>query len=293
MLNYIKLNFKLMTKKKTFIVAFAVMLAIAIAFPFVTYIRYMKNFEFNMPAANSVFMANTFMQCWDYLVVIFPFLVVFPYAMSFYDENKLGVKFYIQTRGDRKKYYFSQIIVCFFGMFIIIAVSYSLNIILNSILFPKDGNDYLSTISRYSINYVPNILDDNLAMNVLSKGMSFKYLYINYLQIYNLIITLIAATVGGVMSVAAYVFSLFVRQGKVFILLFSFIVFEIFSTIDTVLVSMASKGKCYLMTSILNYMSTCTHSQAGKNYIYILLVMLSFVIAEILVVKRKIKEDEL
>ena len=183
MLNYIKLNFKLMTKKKTFIVAFAVMLAIAIAFPFVTYIRYMKNFEFNMPAANSVFMANTFMQCWDYLVVIFPFLVVFPYAMSFYDENKLGVKFYIQTRGD--------------------------------------------------------------------------------------------------------------RQGKVFILLFSFIVFEIFSTIDTVLVSMASKGKCYLMTSILNYMSTCTHSQAGKNYIYILLVMLSFVIAEILVVKRKIKEDEL
>lgn len=88
-------------------------------------------------------------------------------------------------------------------------------------------------------------------------------------------------------------FSLFVRQGKVFILLFSFIVFEIFSTIDTVLVSMASKGKCYLMTSILNYMSTCTHSQAGKNYIYILLVMLSFVIAEILVVKRKIKEDEL
>ena len=55
MLNYIKLNFKLMTKKKTFIVAFAVMLAIAIAFPFVTYIRYMKNFEFNMPAANSVF----------------------------------------------------------------------------------------------------------------------------------------------------------------------------------------------------------------------------------------------
>ena len=34
----IKLNFKLMTKKKTFIVAFAVMLAIAIAFPFVTYI---------------------------------------------------------------------------------------------------------------------------------------------------------------------------------------------------------------------------------------------------------------
>ena len=59
MLNYIKLNFKLMTKKKTFIVAFAVMLAIAIAFPFVTYIRYMKNFEFNMPAANSVFMANT------------------------------------------------------------------------------------------------------------------------------------------------------------------------------------------------------------------------------------------
>ena len=92
------------------------------------------------------------------------------------------------------------------------------------------------------------------------------------------------------MSVAAYVFSLFVRQGKVFILLFSFIVFEIFSTIDTVLVSMASKGKCYLMTSILNYMSTCTHSQAGKNYIYILLVMLSFVIAEILVVKRKIKE---
>ena len=62
-----------MTKKKTFIVAFAVMLAIAIAFPFVTYIRYMKNFEFNMPAANSVFMANTFMQCWDYLVVIFHF----------------------------------------------------------------------------------------------------------------------------------------------------------------------------------------------------------------------------
>lgn len=113
MLNYIKLNFKLMTKKKTFIVAFAVMLAIAIAFPFVTYIRYMKNFEFNMPAANSVFMANIFMQCWDYLVVIFPFLVVFPYAMSFYDENKLGVKFYIQTRGGRKKYYFSQIIVCF------------------------------------------------------------------------------------------------------------------------------------------------------------------------------------
>lgn len=108
-----------------------------------------------------------------------------------------------------------------------------------------------------------------LPMNVLSKGMSFKYLYINYPQIYNLIITLIAATVGGVMSVAAYVFSLFVRQGKVFILLFSFIVFEIFSTIDTVLVSMASKGKCYLHDiNFKLYVHLYTFTGRKKLYIY-------------------------
>lgn len=292
MFNYLKVNMRIMIKKKTFLFSLGIMLLICLTLPFIYFWNYRDYYVYQMPAAYSVFVGNDMGMAWKYIQLIMPFLVIFPYSMSFYDDSMSGVNIYYLTRGDRKKYYFSQMLTCFIGGVIVIGIPFLINILMNTIIFPAEGNDYLTTLNRYYVGWSSSVTGSNVVFKTVSKGIVLKKLYVDYPQIYNIVITILASIIAGVMSIATYTFSLIIRKSRIFIFLFSYIFFQLFAMIDSVLYDRWDEVNAYICTNITSYMSF-TQGQIGKVYIGFLGVMILVVLLEIKIVMQRISKDEL
>ncbi len=292
MFNYLKVNMRIMIKKKTFLFSLGIMLIICLTLPFIYFWNYRDYYVYQMPAAYSVFVGNDMGMAWKYIQLIMPFLVIFPYSMSFYDDSMSGVNIYYLTRGDRKKYYFSQMLTCFIGGVIVIGIPFLVNILMNTIIFPAEGNDYLTTLNRYYVGWSSSVTGSNVVFKTVSKGIVLKKLYVDYPQIYNIAITILASIIAGVMSIATYTFSLIIRKSRIFIFLFSYIFFQLFAMIDSVLYDRWDEVNAYICTNITSYMSF-TQGQIGKVYIGFLGVMILVVLLEIKIVMQRISKDEL
>lgn len=292
MFNYLKVNMRIMIKKKTFLFSLGIMLIICLTLPFIYFWNYRDYYVYQMPAAYSVFVGNDMGMAWKYIQLIMPFLVIFPYSMSFYDDSMSGVNIYYLTRGDRKKYYFSQMLTCFIGGVIVIGIPFLVNILMNTIIFPAEGNDYLTTLNRYYVGWSSSVTGSNVVFKTVSKGIVLKKLYVDYPQIYNIVITILASIIAGVMSIATYTFSLIIRKSRIFIFLFSYIFFQLFAMIDSVLYDRWDEVNAYICTNITSYMSF-TQGQIGKVYIGFLGVMILVVLLEIKIVMQRISKDEL
>lgn len=290
--NYLKVNMRIMIKKKTFLFSLGIMLLICLTLPFIYFWNYRDYYVYQMPAAYSVFVGNDMGMAWKYIQLIMPFLVIFPYSMSFYDDSMSGVNIYYLTRGDRKKYYFSQMLTCFIGGVIVIGIPFLINILMNTIIFPAEGNDYLTTLNRYYVGWSSSVTGSNVVFKTVSKGIVLKKLYVDYPQIYNIVITILASIIAGVMSIATYTFSLIIRKSRIFIFLFSYIFFQLFAMIDSVLYDRWDEVNAYICTNITSYMSF-TQGQIGKVYIGFLGVMILVVLLEIKIVMQRISKDEL
>ena len=281
-----------MIKKKTFLFSLGIMLLICLTLPFIYFWNYRDYYVYQMPAAYSVFVGNDMGMAWKYIQLIMPFLVIFPYSMSFYDDSMSGVNIYYLTRGDRKKYYFSQMLTCFIGGVIVIGIPFLINILMNTIIFPAEGNDYLTTLNRYYVGWSSSVTGSNVVFKTVSKGIVLKKIYVDYPQIYNIVITILASIIAGVMSIATYTFSLIIRKSRIFIFLFSYIFFQLFAMIDSVLYDRWDEVNAYICTNITSYMSF-TQGQIGKVYIGFLGVMILVVLLEIKIVMKRISKDEL
>lgn len=292
MFNYLKVNMRIMIKKKTFLFSLGIMLLICLTLPFIYFWNYRDYYVYQMPAAYSVFVGNDMGMAWKYIQLIMPFLVIFPYSMSFYDDSMSGVNIYYLTRGDRKKYYFSQMLTCFIGGVIVIGIPFLINILMNTIIFPAEGNDYLTTLNRYYVGWSSSVTGSNVVFKTVSKGIVLKKIYVDYPQIYNIVITILASIIAGVMSIATYTFSLIIRKSRIFIFLFSYIFFQLFAMIDSVLYDRWDEVNAYICTNITSYMSF-TQGQIGKVYIGFLGVMILVVLLEIKIVMKRISKDEL
>ncbi len=292
MFNYLKVNMRIMIKKKTFLFSLGIMLIICLTLPFIYFWNYRDYYVYQMPAAYSVFVGNDMGMAWKYIQLIMPFLVIFPYSMSFYDDSMSGVNIYYLTRGDRKKYYFSQMLTCFIGGVIVIGIPFLVNILMNTIIFPAEGNDYLTTLNRYYVGWSSSVTGSNVVFKTVSKGIVLKKLYVDYPQIYNIAITILASIIAGIMSIATYTFSLIIRKSRIFIFLFSYIFFQLFAMIDSVLYDRWDEVNAYICTNITSYMSF-TQGQIGKVYIGFLGVMILVVLLEIKIVMKRISKDEL
>ena len=288
----LKVNLNIMIKQKTFMFAFFIMLVICTCLPFVYFMMYRGCFEYQMPAAYSVFVGNEMGLAWKYIQLIMTFLIIFPYSMSFYNDYVSGANIYYQTRSGRRNYYMCQMLTCFVGGMIIIAVPFLVNIVLNSIIFPVHGNDYITTQNKYSVMWSESITGKNQIFRTLLKGITLKKLYIDFPQLFNIVITIFAGITAGIMSVTAYTFSIVIRKNRMFIFLFSYIFFQFFAMINSVLYSSWSEKNIYICTSITSYMSYIP-GQQGKVYIAFALFLLLLLLLDIKLILRKISKDEL
>lgn len=287
---YIKYNFHLMQKNKSFRFAFLLLLFISILTPLYYAFRYRGAYRYELPSADTLYIANGGGQCWSYLQLVFPFLIVLPYSFSFMRESKSGVLFYVQTRGDRKTYYYSQMIVCFLGTALVFLIPLCLNILLNSILFPVNGNDYISSYHRYDANWSNMIMGEGFYRPTLFRGIIFKGLAIYHPQLYNLLYAVWLSVSSGVMGMFAYGISIVFRRGAIALLIANYLFFQVFFVLDR----LSENGvlfPVYINMNLTDYLSDGLFHHGLVYPLYVLFILCEVGICRS-VVCRQLKRDE-
>lgn len=285
-------NLNIMMRKKTFRFSFMLVMLLCIYLPFFYAVKYRYLSAIQLPTAHTLYVGNALGLGWKYIQLVFPFLVIFPYSMSFFDESKEGTILYVQARNGRKQYYVSQLITCFIGGFIMLCIPFMVNILLNTIIFPANANDYISTYDQYTDNWSGCITGSNIVFPVISKGYILKNIYINNPQLHNVLFAMLSGLIAGVMSMLAYAFSIFIKKSRLFIFLMMYIFFQIFAMIDSVLFERWDEANAYICTNITSYISN-GFLQVGRAYWLfwcLIVVALLFVIK---VVKGRIVDDEI
>jgi hypothetical protein len=265
---------------------------LCIYLPFYYALKYKGVDTLQLPSASTLYVGNAVGLAWKYVQLLFPFLVIFPYSMSFFEESKAGMLMYVQVRNGRKQYYYSQLITCFIGGFIIICIPFLVNILLNSIIFPESGNDYISTYNQFTWNWRATITGSNVVFPVLYKGFILKNLFVNHPQLYNVLFAILSGFTAGIMSMLAYAFSMFIKKSRLFIFLMMYILFQAFAMLDSVLVDRWDETTIYVRTNIVEYISNGL-LQPGKVYwlFWGLLLIIFFIATRI--VRGRIAEDEI
>lgn len=285
-------NFKIMVRQKTFQFAFGVMLLICIGLPLFYFMKYFGAYEYELPSADSVFIASNGSVYWEYLSLVLPCFLLLPYGFSYMNEHKSGVAIYIQARNERRNYYYSQMLTCFLGTMIVVTIPFVINIILNSILFPNSGNNEIwgSGYHKYSLGWQYYVMGEGYSKNTIAHGAFFKYLFIDHPQINNLLVAIVSGFILGLIACLFYSISLLVKRGSIWLLLASYLTFQVFHVFDS-LWDKACFGGYYINLNILDYCSGGL-PEHGKLYpvMFGILIFLTFI--SLIIIHMQIKKDE-
>lgn len=290
MLKYVKYNLNLMTKQKTFQFVFALMLLISIAFPIYYVVSYWGVYDYALPSADTLYIGNSAGICWQYFYLIVPFLIVLPYGFSFMNENKSGVLLYVQTRGERKDYYYGQLIACFIGTTFVFLIPFLLNVLLNALLFPVNGSDYISTNNFYDYNWVSSVMGTNFFKETLVEGFIFKSIAINHPQFYNVIYAVWSGFALGIMGMFVYSVSIIFQKNTLSLFIGNYLFFMIFMVLDRILEN--SSFPFYINTNLASYLSN-GHFNNGQVYPLYLLFLLCEAVISVSIIKYRLRKDEL
>lgn len=288
---YMKYNLKIMLKKKLFWIVLYGMLFMAVGMPLYNVWRYRGCFDYELPSADILYLGNYNGLAWGYISVLVPFLIVLPYGFSYISEVRTGTKNYVQVRGTRKMYYYTQLFVCFLSVFFVFFFPFLINICLNGAFFPVNGNDHITLTHVGTSNWSANITGSNFLKNVFHHGMILKQIVINYPQLYNVIFAGIASVSLGIMGMFIYAISLILKKNYVYLMITSFMIFQLFIvcnhfSYDEIFSSV------YIDLKLTDYLANRMIA-SGKDYIVFGILMLAGVLVSVLIIRRRIVRDEL
>jgi hypothetical protein len=288
---YIKYNFCVMTKGKLFWIAFLGMLCLAVGMPLYHVWQYRGYYTYQLPSADTLYLGNYNGIVWSYLCMLFPFLIVLPYGFSYISEVRSGARNYVQTRGTRRVYYYAQFCVCFLSVFLVFFVPLIINIVLNGVFFPVNGNDYITLTHLGTSNWGSYITGSSFTKPVLHHGMILKHLVMDYPQLYNVIFAGIAGVGAGIMGMFIYAVSLVIRKHYIYLLIASFLLFQFFIVLNRY----SYHGKfssVYVDLNPTDYLANRMIAN-GKDYIIFGLLMLAELIVSGIIIQIRTKRDEL
>lgn len=288
LMNSIKFNLKIMSKQITFRFIFAMMLIICVGMPVYYVIKFWGFYAYELPSADTLYIGNSAGMCWQYLALLFPFIIIFPYSTAFLRENKWGVNMYVQVRGERKHYYIAQVITCFIGTFLIFFLPFLLNILLNALLFPMNGNDYVSTYNAYDRNWVDMTMGYGFYKMTLFQGVIFKKIAVCEPQLYNLIYAVWTSFAAGVMAMFTYAVSIVLHKKTLYIFIVNYLFFTSFSIVDRIV---EAKSRVYINTTLTDYLSNGLFNH-GLVYLFYLLFLFGELICSFLIIRNRLQDDE-
>ena len=148
-----------------------------------------------------------------YFQLLFPFIVIFPFSFSYYeDRERKSIGFWMR-RGTRRQYFISKAIACFLGSFLCVWVPFMVNLFLVKTTFPSSGITGNGTM--YSHWITQNIYNETQRTGYIP----FVELYVLYPVIYHCVLIVLISGLAGLFGVLAYVLSYYIKNNKLKIFL--------------------------------------------------------------------------
>lgn len=171
----------------------------------------------DMLQGSSLFVGWAIAPFSKYFVIFFPFILAIPWSFSYFEENTSGVCLYSIFKIGKKRYYFAKLLFGFIGNFLIVAIPYFINIFLNYITFPENGNTIFG-----------NKMDPLYYRN-LTPGTHFPFLkiYMEHEIFYISMYTLYLSCLAGILGIFSCVVAGFIRKNKVFLFIPLYLLFYI------------------------------------------------------------------
>lgn len=276
MYNILKCQCKLMFSKKNFWIGFFTVTCYALA-SYLVHVKGYYNKDLSQVSDRRELVCFwTFDSMLKYLDVLFPFLVVLPFSMSYFEDCDSKMLGFWLRRTGKKKYYTAKAIVSFMGSFLMIAIPFLANLILVWITFPENGelNDgpLFSEIFYHNLN----------GLHELGQTYWYPLLYLLMFQpfLYNCLYILLISVLSGVLGVVAYSVSFFIKKYKLLLLLPIYLFFWVLSMLDTYTDGFTKELFDYVL-----------RGNEFDSYLYFYCVLGILVIVSVVLIRRQIKKD--
>ncbi len=213
---------------------------------------------------------------------IYIFILLLPFSFSYVNERKRNMTHCLQMRMGVRRYYYENLLLCFLGSFFMFFIPFAIQIGLNQVLFNSE------LIHGFTYNYMANISGDSWSTTLYTRGIPFKWLFINHPQFYNLLYGFFFSALCGIMSMFVYALSFSVKQYAVVLLLPLFVITQIQDKL--VAISQELFGS-YIELRMEEYVSVLGYR--GQCVWYILGLVILFLGATYFLTERQCKGDQL
>jgi len=261
--NNITAQIKLMVKTKSFRTAFTLVFLLAIA-SYLYQLFEMRNVDISlMKSSTMLFMLNDTTRLLKYFEILLPILAVFPFVFSYLDDSNLKTFPYLLTRQSKRSYFISKYITSIIGGFLIIFIPLLINLILCSVTFPFNNNNFFG--GSFSINFEGILLGTSRAINTRHYGLPFLRIFLISPTLYNVLFIVIASVFSSALASFAFAFSMFFKNNKVILILPTFLLMRLLQFLDVFAYSLTNKGINYLNLNFLSYIEVSGFT-LGKSY---------------------------
>lgn len=210
-------QFKLMLKRKSFIITLSVMILYSVFVFIFNCIMYFNDDITSVKAAKYMFLGSDFANTpFVIFSLLFPIVVALPFSDTFFEERKNRTSEFCIMRESNNTYYYSKMITVFFSGFLVISIPLLVNMLLNFIAFPLD-----SSIDATNFSYI----NSSLFGAVMETGL-FQTLFAQNMYLYNLVYLFFASINGGLIAVSTYQFSFFYKKSRIFLICSFFIAYH-------------------------------------------------------------------
>lgn len=285
-LSSIRMQCNLMIHKKGFQFSFLISLLYCLGTYIYYALTYLHKDISTLFSAQSLFADYELTIFYPIFSSIYPFLLVFPFAFCFITDTQIKIKDVVKIRTGNSPYFVSQAITCMIGAFLIIFIPFVINIFLNSITFPADGNTFFGYIN--SINYNANLTGDSVVVKSNYKDLAFLRIYLKSPLLFNLLYSFINSLAAGISSLFIYSISFFIKRYKMLLLLPFYLLLYLFSNLDVIL---ENTSPPYTQYNILRYLSI--RISFGDSPVFILSFYIALLIISIIIIITKIKKESI
>lgn len=274
MYNILKCQCKLMLSKKNFWIGFFIVTCYALASYLVHVKGYYNKDLSQLIDRRELVCFHYFDSLLKYLDVLFPFLVVLPFSLSYFEDCESKMLGFWLRRIGKKKYYITKAVVSFVGSFLMIAIPFFVNLILVWLTFPENGNLYDGTI--HSELFYLNAFHEELQ----TYWYPFISIYIFHPFLYNCMYILLMSTLSGILGVVAYVASFFIKQYKLLLLLPVYLFFWMLGMLNIYTNGFDKELFSYVLRGSVN-----------GSYLYFISVLGILVVVSVILIRRQFKKD--
>lgn len=274
--NSIKMQIELMFQKKGFQAALLINLVYAALTYLYHVVTSVEKEISTIVSSHAAFMLLDTAPFYSAYILLMPFLVVLPFAMSFITDRSNACLPALQVRSGVKSYYVSKAVACFVGGVVAFGIPCIINIILNRLTFPQNGVTFLGNL--FDANYVAGITGVRVMIPTKWSGIWFAKVFVTNPELYNIIIVGIFSVAMGIFGVFVYTVSFLCKRNKFFLFLPLYAILVVLNTLDL----FAEKVNPYTCLVIVDYITG--NNMYGKDpmFLYTFFVCMGIVIVALL-----------